>query len=263
VGSFRLFRRIKIARGVTINVSKSGLSTSFGPKGAKVTVGRRGVRKTVGIPGTGMYYTSTSGRLASSAPPSGSRSWIAVLVGSVILAVIVGSCLGGNSGDPASSAPPTALALVGPTSAPRLTQAPLATEAPTTTSAATPTVRRATPKPTDKPTVTPKPTPAATAALEPAPLSVKVTNRTASVRRGGTASVTIKTAPRAACSIDVEYASGSSTAAGLGDKTASSTGFITWKWKVGSNTTRGTWPIYITCELGDRSGSVDTEFTVR
>lgn len=58
MGYFRLFRRIKIAPGVTINVSKSGLSTSFGPSGAKVTVEKRGVRKTVGIRGSGMYYTS-------------------------------------------------------------------------------------------------------------------------------------------------------------------------------------------------------------
>ncbi|MFL5643120.1 MAG: DUF4236 domain-containing protein, partial [Chloroflexota bacterium] len=41
MGSFRLFRRIRIAPGVTINVSKSGLSTSLGPRGAKVTLGRR------------------------------------------------------------------------------------------------------------------------------------------------------------------------------------------------------------------------------
>ena len=56
----RLWRRIKIAPGVTLNVSKRGLSTSFGPKGAKVTLGRGQIRKTVGLPGTGLFYTSTS-----------------------------------------------------------------------------------------------------------------------------------------------------------------------------------------------------------
>jgi len=75
--------------------------------------------------------------------------------------------------------------------------------------------------------------------------------------------VTIKTLARARCSIDVEYASGPSTAAGLGDKTASSTGVITWSWKVGGRTTLGTWPIYISCVLGDRSADVSTSFTVR
>ena len=36
---FRFWRRIKIAPGVTLNLSKSGGSLSFGPRGAKFTVG--------------------------------------------------------------------------------------------------------------------------------------------------------------------------------------------------------------------------------
>jgi len=62
--SFRFWRRIKIAPGVTLNLSKSGGSLSFGPRGAKFTVGSRGKRATVGIPGTGLFYTTTlpSGR---------------------------------------------------------------------------------------------------------------------------------------------------------------------------------------------------------
>lgn len=58
---FRFFRRIKVAPGVTVNLSKSGGSLSVGPRGAKVTVGPRGVRKTVGIPGTGLYHTTHTG----------------------------------------------------------------------------------------------------------------------------------------------------------------------------------------------------------
>ncbi len=58
---FRFFRRMKIAPGVTLNFSKSGLSTSLGPRGARVTLGRRGVRKTVGLPGTGLHYTELDG----------------------------------------------------------------------------------------------------------------------------------------------------------------------------------------------------------
>lgn len=67
---FRFFRRIKIAPGVSVNLSKSGASLSAGPQGAKVTVGPRGVRKTVGLPGTGMYYTTTN----SARRPSAKRS---------------------------------------------------------------------------------------------------------------------------------------------------------------------------------------------
>jgi len=62
--SFRFWRRIRIAPGVTLNLSKSGGSLSFGPRGAKFTVGSRGKRATVGIPGTELFYTTTlpSGR---------------------------------------------------------------------------------------------------------------------------------------------------------------------------------------------------------
>lgn len=54
---FRFWRRVKIAPGVTINLSKSGASVSLGPRGAKFTVGPRGSRVTAGIPGTGLFYT--------------------------------------------------------------------------------------------------------------------------------------------------------------------------------------------------------------
>ena len=60
----RSWRRIRIAPGVTLNLSKSGGSLSIGPRGAKLTVGPRGKRATVGIPGTALFYTTTlpSGR---------------------------------------------------------------------------------------------------------------------------------------------------------------------------------------------------------
>lgn len=55
--AFRFWRRMKIAPGVTLNLSKSGGSLSFGPRGAKLTAGSRGRRATAGIPGTGLFYT--------------------------------------------------------------------------------------------------------------------------------------------------------------------------------------------------------------
>jgi hypothetical protein len=75
--SFRFWRRIRIAPGVTLNLSKSGGSLSFGPRGAKFTIGPRGKRATVGIPGTGLFYTTTlpggrsgGGRSASYSAPA-------------------------------------------------------------------------------------------------------------------------------------------------------------------------------------------------
>ena len=56
--TFRFFRRIRIAPGLSLNLSKSGPSLSFGPRGTKLTVGRHGVHRSVGLPGTGMYYTT-------------------------------------------------------------------------------------------------------------------------------------------------------------------------------------------------------------
>jgi len=67
----RLFRRIKIAPGITLNLSKSGLSASAGVRGAHVTLGPRGVRRTVGVPGTGISYTDSS---STSSRPRRSRS---------------------------------------------------------------------------------------------------------------------------------------------------------------------------------------------
>ena len=55
--SFRFWRRIRLAPGVTLNLSKSTASLSFGPRGAKYTVSPRGNRTTAGITGTGLFYT--------------------------------------------------------------------------------------------------------------------------------------------------------------------------------------------------------------
>lgn len=53
----RFFRRIKLLPGITLNISKSGLSVSAGTRGARVTFGKDGQRGTLGIPGTGLSQT--------------------------------------------------------------------------------------------------------------------------------------------------------------------------------------------------------------
>ena len=55
---FRFYRRVKILPGITLNFSKSGVSTSVGVRGAKLTFGKNGRRATVGLPGTGISYTA-------------------------------------------------------------------------------------------------------------------------------------------------------------------------------------------------------------
>lgn len=48
-------RRIKVAPGVHLNISKSGVSTSYGMKGMSITTGPRGTYLNTSIPGTGLY----------------------------------------------------------------------------------------------------------------------------------------------------------------------------------------------------------------
>ena len=81
-----------------------------------------------------------------------------------------------------------------------------------------------------------------------APAKVTITKHPGTVRRGATASVTIKTAAKASCSITVRYKSGPSTAAGLGSKQANANGVASWSWKVGTRTTAGSWPVIISCK---------------
>jgi hypothetical protein len=61
VSNFRFYRRVHVFPGLSLNLSKSGPSLTMGMRGAHVTVGSRGVRRTVGIPGSGVFWTSTSG----------------------------------------------------------------------------------------------------------------------------------------------------------------------------------------------------------
>ncbi len=56
---FRFQKRIKILPGVWINLSKSGISTSFGVKGFTVNLRGDKVRTTASLPGTGISYSHT------------------------------------------------------------------------------------------------------------------------------------------------------------------------------------------------------------
>ena len=72
---FRYRKSIRIAKGLKLNVSKSGLSLSAGGRGATVNLGPRGVRGTVGIPGTGLSWSQT---LTSMRSPSSGTSRMSI-----------------------------------------------------------------------------------------------------------------------------------------------------------------------------------------
>jgi hypothetical protein len=97
----------------------------------------------------------------------------------------------------------------------------------------------------------------------PPDLPVTVTKQAGTVARGAAATLAIQTAKTAGCRIVVQYDSGPSTAKGLADKTADSSGTVTWKWTVGRSIHRGEVPVLVSCSLGDQSGNVETSFTVK
>ena len=51
----RFRKSVKICKGVRINFSKSGVSTTLGTKGFSVNVGKKGTYLNTGIPGTGLH----------------------------------------------------------------------------------------------------------------------------------------------------------------------------------------------------------------
>ena len=53
----RFQKRIRIFKGLTINLSKGGASLSAGVSGATVNFSKRGTKTTVGLPGTGLSYS--------------------------------------------------------------------------------------------------------------------------------------------------------------------------------------------------------------
>ena len=52
--AIRFRKSLKIAPGLRLNISKTGVSASIGRKGATVNVSKRGTRVTAGLPGTGL-----------------------------------------------------------------------------------------------------------------------------------------------------------------------------------------------------------------
>jgi len=75
-------KRIKIAPGVHVNLSKRGISTSVGPKGAKVTFGKGGTYLNKSILGTGLYSRE---KISSSGT---SKSGCAPLLAIIIIGII-------------------------------------------------------------------------------------------------------------------------------------------------------------------------------
>lgn len=65
--AFRFQKRIRIAPGIRVNLSRSGISGTFGVPGASVNVGKDGVHRNLGLPGTGLSTRTRIGGKAKGA----------------------------------------------------------------------------------------------------------------------------------------------------------------------------------------------------
>jgi Protein of unknown function (DUF4236) len=85
---------IRLARGLRINLSKSGASLSVGRRGATLNLGPRGARATVGLPGTGISYSEAAPwhrRVASSGSARSGAFGLLVLLlflGGILIALV-------------------------------------------------------------------------------------------------------------------------------------------------------------------------------
>ncbi|MGZ4163536.1 MAG: stalk domain-containing protein [Tumebacillaceae bacterium] len=82
--------------------------------------------------------------------------------------------------------------------------------------------------------------------VTPSPTSaVKIVSVVSPVHRNGVETVVAHVPPGTTASIEVDYKSGPSQAAGLDEKTADASGNVSWSFKVGGNTTLGSWPVTV------------------
>lgn len=107
--------------------------------------------------------------------------------------------------------------------------------------------------------------PAALAAAQQLPF--KVVSLTAQLHRGDNGTVTVQTAPRAKCVLNIRYASGSKATTVFERKTADKNGRVSWTWHVDARATPGSWPLLVHCTDEDRGqmyqARLETTFVVR
>ena len=165
---------------------------------------------------------------------------VAILVSFVLTAESCSGTAQGVGGGAPSTSPSSVIATATP--APET----LATATPTATPRATPV---ATPVPTISRAAAPAPTLSRAPASKPAPLPGRITFPAgpASGHPGQVATLGAHYTPGVLCTIVVHYKSGPSKAQGLGAKRTDGSGNVSWSWIIGTNTTRGQWPITVTC----------------
>ena len=95
----RFRKRVKIAPGVNMNITKSGSSVTVGGKGGSINIGKNGVYGNAGIPGTGIYNRqkiSDNSQKQKSEPEklTGSSFVFASLIASILIGLFFSWALG-------------------------------------------------------------------------------------------------------------------------------------------------------------------------
>ena len=85
---FRFQKRIRIFKGLTLNLSKSGSSWTVGRPGASVNLRGDKVTGNVGIPGTGLSYRESLDNQAPPEEPGTKRGGTRFLFWLALVAVI-------------------------------------------------------------------------------------------------------------------------------------------------------------------------------
>ncbi len=93
-------------------------------------------------------------------------------------------------------------------------------------------------------------------------VGVSVQSLVSPVAPGLNTSVSIRTTPSANCNISVVYKDVPSTDSGLKARQADEFGMASWTWTVGPSVPLGSWPVKITCSLGNKSGMVQADLVV-
>jgi hypothetical protein len=96
----RFRKRIRIARGIKINLSKGTPSLSIGGPGHTLNLSKRGRRVTVGLPGSGFSYSKNldspvgidRSPVSRPEPPS-SRNWAALVIIAMALIGLIAALL--------------------------------------------------------------------------------------------------------------------------------------------------------------------------
>jgi hypothetical protein len=87
---FRFQKRIRLFKGVTLNLSKSGTSVSVGGRGASLNLKGDKITGTVGVPGTGLSYRETMSASQSGETQSPAKLIIYAVIVLALLAMFFG-----------------------------------------------------------------------------------------------------------------------------------------------------------------------------